>query len=259
MQRIVGLFACQQIRLHGIRHGRGLHRQTDISIIKFLKQRCVIQRGSDQCLRRRPAVLRKDGFFHRARVDPDPDGDAPRLRRLHHSLHTILPTDIAGVQPNLIHARLDGCQREPVIKVDIRHHRQRGMCADLPQGLRRLFIRHGAAHDLTAGLRQHTDLRQSRRRVPRIRIGHGLDHHRRAAANQHVADLDLFGLFHGVSSLFGAKRLFNRFQLAENIKSWGYLIFLPAESKVLLEPFFPRNIFGPQGRHIPLPLKPWFQ
>ncbi len=159
----------------------------------------MIERGLDHRLGRRAAELLKDMLFHRAGVDADADRDMPRLGGLHDRVHTVRPADVARVEPNLIHARLDGREREPVVKMDVRHDRYGRAGADLAERFRRLRVRHRAAHDVAARVRQRADLCQRRFRVARIRVGHGLYRNGRAAADEHIAHPDLFGLFHILS------------------------------------------------------------
>ena len=156
----------------------------------------MVQRGFDHGFRRRPAELLQDMLFHRTGVDPDADRDAALFRGLHDRVYAVRAADIAGIKPYLIHARFDRCQRKPVVEMDIRHDRYGRGGADRFERFRGLCIRHGAAHDIAACFGQRADLGQRRLRVPRVRVGHGLDRNGRAAADPHVAEPDLLCLFH---------------------------------------------------------------
>ena len=118
------------------------------------------------------------------------------LCRLHDCLYAVRAADVARIQANLVHAGLDRRQRETVVKMNVRDHRQRRAGADFAQRLRRLHIRHGTANNVAARVRQCANLRQSSLRVARVRVGHGLHRDGRAAANQYVPYLDLLCYFH---------------------------------------------------------------
>lgn len=47
-----------------------------------------------------------------------------------HRLYTVLTPDISGIDPDLVGAGRNGFQRQPIIKVDIHHHRQRTALLD---------------------------------------------------------------------------------------------------------------------------------
>ena len=156
----------------------------------------MIERALDHRFRCRAAEFLEDVLLHRAGVYADADRQTACLCRLHDRLYTVCAADVARIQANLVHAGLDRRQRETVVKVDVRHHRQRRVRADFAQRLRRLHIRHGTANNVAARVRQCANLRQSSLRVARIRVGHGLHRDGRAAANQYVPYLDLLCYFH---------------------------------------------------------------
>ena len=156
----------------------------------------MIQRALDHGFRGRAAELLEDVLFDRAGVDADADGEMALLCSLHDRLHAVRAADVAGVQADLVHARLDGGKRQTVVKMDIRHDRNGRACADLAQRLRRRFVRHRASYDVAACLRERTDLCERRFRVARVRVRHGLDGDGRAAADRNAADVNLFCQFH---------------------------------------------------------------
>ena len=156
----------------------------------------MIQRGFHHCLWRRAAELFEDMLFHRTRVDADADRDLALLRRLHDRMYAVRSADVAGIEPDFIHARLNRGERKSVIKMDIRYNRNRRVRADFFERFRRLCIRHGTAHNIAARFRERTNLRQRRFCVTRVRIGHGLHRNRCAAANRYIPHQNLLGLFH---------------------------------------------------------------
>ena len=72
------------------------------------------------------------------------------LCRLHNRLYTVCAADVTRIQANLVHAGLDRRQREAVVKMNVRDHRQRRAGADFAQRLCRLHIRHGTANNVAA-------------------------------------------------------------------------------------------------------------
>ncbi len=161
----------------------------------------MVQRTFHHSLGCRAAEFLEDVLLHRAGVYTDADWEMACLCRLHNRLYAVRAADVARIQANLVHAGLDRRQRETVVKVDVRHHRQRRVRADFAQRLRRLHIRHGTANNVAARVLQCANLRQRCLRVARIGIGHGPHRDGRAAANQYVTNLYLFGLFHTSTSL----------------------------------------------------------
>ena len=87
-------------------------------------------------------------------VHTDADGDVPRTARIHHRAHAILAPDVAGVDADLCRAALGSQDRQTVVKMDVRHQRQRRIFADFGKAVRRLAVRHGKPRDLAARRRQ---------------------------------------------------------------------------------------------------------
>ena len=180
------------------RHGRALHRQGDVVKIIPVQQVNVPLRTLDERLRRRVAVLFEQTLFQAAAVDADADGDAALPAGLGHLADIVRLADVAGVDADLVHARLRRCERKAVVKVDVGHDRDGRGVHDLGQGIRRGLIRHGKADDLAPGVMQPGNLLDGRARVRGVRVAHGLHRDRGAAADGNGADMDLFclGSFH---------------------------------------------------------------
>ena len=77
----------------------------------------------DECLRRRVTVLFEQTLFQTAAVDADADGDAALPAGLGHLADIVRLADVAGVDADLVHARLRRCERKAIVKVDISHDR----------------------------------------------------------------------------------------------------------------------------------------
>ena len=68
------------------------------------------------------------------------------------------------------------------------------LIADMGNGLRRVFIVDGDAHQFRPGASQLGNLFDRRRDVGGVGVGHRLDHHRRIAAQDDAADVDRDGV-----------------------------------------------------------------
>ena len=78
-----------------------------------------------------------------------------------------------------------------MVKVDVSDERNLGPGADLLECFAGGLVRHGDAHDVAAGLRELFDLGHSGVHVAGVRDGHRLHRDGRAAADGHIAHLDL--------------------------------------------------------------------
>ena len=89
-------------------------------------------------------------FGERARVHADAKRDLPLLGR-HDDLHDLVAVgDVAWVQTQAMHTGLDRHQRESVVVVDVRDHRQRRSLDDAFQRLCGLAIGNCGPHYLAA-------------------------------------------------------------------------------------------------------------
>ena len=114
-----------------------------------------------QRLRRGMTVFFQKTRFQTAAVHADTDGDAPRAAGLDHGPHPLFPADVAGVDADLGRAVFRRADGKTVVKVDIRHQRQRGRGADGAEGLRGLHVRNGQPRDLAPGGSQRANLRKA--------------------------------------------------------------------------------------------------
>ena len=62
-----------------------------------------------------------DVFFQRTAVDADADRNVMCFAGVDDGLHIFSFPDIARIQTDLVDPGLDGSQRQPIVKVDVRH------------------------------------------------------------------------------------------------------------------------------------------
>ena len=136
-------------------------------------------------------VVRTAVLVEGAAVDADADGDMMGLAAVHHRLHSVGGADVARVDAELFAAVLHGGDGQPVIKMYVCHKRQVDPVHDVPDRPGRVHIEHGGADDLAARRLQPVYLLYGGLCVPGVRVGHGLDGHRGAAAHGHAAHKDL--------------------------------------------------------------------
>ena len=103
----------------------------------------------------------------------------------------VLVADVAGVDADLVHARVHAGQRHAVVEMDIRDKRHGDpRLLDGGKGLCRLHGGRGDAHDVTARVGKRAHLCDGRRDVERVGIGHRLHGDRALPADRHAADAD---------------------------------------------------------------------
>jgi hypothetical protein len=83
---------------------------------------------------------------------------------------------------------LDRLQRQGVVEVNVGDDRDRRPLDDLLQGHGVFVARHGAAHQVRAGVGDLLNLLHRRLEVRRLGLGHRLHDNRRATADRHPAD-----------------------------------------------------------------------
>ena len=138
------------------------------------------------------AVFFKKPLVKASAVDADADGDLLFPARIHDRADALLSADVAGVDADLGGAALRCGDGKAVVKVDIRHQRQRRCRRDLGKALGRVHIRNGQTRDLAACRRQRTELTQRALDVGRPGVQHRLNGNGRAAADGDAAHMDLF-------------------------------------------------------------------
>ena len=135
------------------------------------------------------AVFLHQVLLQRAAVDAHTDWNIPLPAGVGHGPHAVLRPDVAGVDAYFIHTAVHTQQRQPVIKVDIRHQRDVYSRLDARNGPCGLLRGHRHTHDLAARLLQAVYLPHCGVHVLRGRIAHGLYAYGRAAAHRYRAHL----------------------------------------------------------------------
>ena len=138
-------------------------------------------------------VLFQQPLVKAAAVDTDTDRDFPIFADIHNCFYSIFSADITGVDADLGSAAFRSSNGQLIVKVDIRNQRQRTFLADFRKASCALHIRHSQSGDLTAGCSQLTDLGKRTFYIRSFGVEHGLDHHRRTAADENTANIDLSG------------------------------------------------------------------
>ena len=139
------------------------------------------------------AVFGQNILLQRAAVYPDADRDVPLAAGIGHRLYTVLTPDISGIDPDLVGAGRNGFQSQPIIKVDIHHHRQRTALLDFSYRMGRRLVRDSHPDDIAPGGSQSPYLGESGIHIICTGIGHRLDGNRRPAAYRYASYTDLSG------------------------------------------------------------------
>ncbi len=129
------------------------------------------------------ALLLVPALDDRALVDADADGDARVPARVDHGVDLLAIGDVAGVEPDLVDARLDRLEGPLVVEVHVGDDRHAGLVEDLRQGRGVLALGHRHADDVRPGGGEPVDLGDARVDVVGVAGGHRLDGHRRVAAD----------------------------------------------------------------------------
>src|SRR5690606_17011926 len=112
-----------------------------------------------------------DGAF----VDADADGEAPGLARLDDVDDLLAVVDVAGVEADLVDARLDGLEGALEVEVDVGDDGDADLGDDLLQGVGVLLLGDGDADDVRARGGELVDLGDTPGDVVGVAAGHGLD------------------------------------------------------------------------------------
>ena len=116
------------------------------------------------------------------------------LRPPHHHADFFRVADVAGIDAQLIDARVQGHQGKLVLKVNVRNQDGFGAAlADFRQRLGGLLIGHGQADDFAPSGFHLLDLRDRLLHFARVRLGHRLDGNGGVSADRQASDLDRAG------------------------------------------------------------------
>jgi hypothetical protein len=177
---------------HGV---RGFDGDLDFAEIKPFQESHIAEGAFHQCRRGGPAVFFEDILFHRAGIDPHPNGHPVGLGRSHHPGKLGSAAEVAGIDADALGAVFHGRHCQQVIEMDVGDEGNGDLRPDAANGLGGLDIEHRHPDDLAARLLEAVDLGDRRLHIAGIGIGHGLDGNWGIAADGHIAEHYLSGLF----------------------------------------------------------------
>ena len=165
MQRVRDHLAELAIGFHGGRDVKGFHGDFDLLKVLLFQQADFPQRGRHHVVN--DAVIaflglarlgqlvdqvhvpgepaRPSDAAHRrqaAKIHADADGDVALFGRFHHLPHLVLVPQVAGVQPQTVHATRGAFQRQLIVKVDVGNQRYVDLLLDLRHRFGRVHVRH---------------------------------------------------------------------------------------------------------------------
>ncbi len=112
-----------------------------------------------------------------ALVDAHADGDLAILTRVDDGFDLVAVVDVPGVEPDLVHARLDGFQSPLEVEVHIGDDGDIGLGEDLGERLGVLALGDGDADNVGPGSGELVDLGDALLDVVGVPSRHGLDTH----------------------------------------------------------------------------------
>ena len=198
------------VRFHRRRHIKRLHRNLDLVKILRLQQADLPQRRGHHMIHhaviprlRLPGLRqpvhqihmpgkppRPPDAPHRRQapeIHPDANGNVPFPGRLRHLPHLPLVPQVPRIQPQTIHPARGALQRQPVVKMNVRHQRNPYLPLDFRHRLRRFQIRHRRPDYLAPRLLKLVNLPHRGAHIPRIRLRHRLHRNVAPAAHFHPA------------------------------------------------------------------------
>ena len=170
-------------------HGRAFQRKDDIGKAAVLQKLRVTHGAAAHGFRRVLAIQRQELLFDRAAVDADADRDVMRLAAVRDHAHALGRADVARVDAQLVHAVFNRRNRKAVVEMHVGNERNPDLLLDGLDCRCCRLIEHCDTDDLAPRLFEPVDLRNRRFDVARVRVAHGLDRDRRAAADLHRTDL----------------------------------------------------------------------
>ena len=134
-------------------------------------------------------------LLQRTAVYPDTDWDAMFFCLIYHCLHAGCIPDISRIDTDLICAILNRSNRQPVIKMNVRHQWNMNLLLDFSKCFRRFYRRHSAANNLTPCFLQRMDLCNRCIYIFCLRIRHRLNCNRISSTDLHISNLYYFRTF----------------------------------------------------------------
>ncbi|MPM34434.1 hypothetical protein SDC9_81017 [bioreactor metagenome] len=198
MQRIIRALGEFAVGQHRGRDIGGFERNLDLLDAmafegRHLRQHRFHQRVAEHGVELlRPGMMKAllPGFGQTAGIGPHPHRNPGSAQGAGNLFDRLSAAEIAGIDPDARNPALDRRQRQPMIEVNIRHHRQRRCFHNRFQRFGGGHIRHRQADDFAARAGQADDLRQSRTDIGGRRIAHGLNGYRAAAADGDLAQIN---------------------------------------------------------------------
>ena len=111
----------------------------------------MVKRTVNQCLWRRSSIFCKNLLFQGAWVDADPNRDSRITAGMCYSFDAGFLSDVTRIDPDFIHSCGDGLQRNPIIKMNIRNHRDFYRLFDRRNQPHRFQIGDSGPNDFTSG------------------------------------------------------------------------------------------------------------
>ena len=172
-------------RLHAMGLGRK-HNVRKAAVFKMLDETLA---RHHELFGLREAVALGDILLKRTGIDADTNRTARGTSSIDHRVNLGPIADIARIDAQLGSTGLNGTNGELMVKVNIGDDRHRGLSTDGTKALERGLGGNTHTHDIAARLRQRANLPKRCLGIGGISAGHGLNHHRRAAANLHAAHM----------------------------------------------------------------------
>ena len=144
----------------------------------------------DQGVRAGAAVLREEPLLQGSGIHPDPQRRVPFQQGLEHHTEPAFASQVAGIDPDLVHPPLERGQSETVIEVDVRHEGHFEVILQKIERGQGLPVRDGHTHHLATRLDEAFGLVQGGFPVAGERGGHGLHQDGGAPTDDGTSNLD---------------------------------------------------------------------
>ena len=169
-------------------HAMGLGGKHDIGKTAILKMLDETLTRHHELFGLRKVIALGDILLKRASVHANANRAPSGARGIDHSIDLGPITDVAGIDAELGGTGLNGANGELMVKVDIGNDRHRRLRTNRTKALERSLGGHTHAHNIATRLSECMNLCKRCLGVGGIGAGHGLNHHRSAAAYLHVTD-----------------------------------------------------------------------
>ena len=129
----MGLHGNQLMGLYAHEHIRGFDADNQIVIPHILNELHLIQRALHNAFRRDAPIFFQQRFLQGTAVDTHADGHPVCSCPIHHCLHLVTVTNVAGIDTDFVRPVLHGGNSQPVIKVNVCHQRNMNLLFDVSQ------------------------------------------------------------------------------------------------------------------------------